>query len=85
MRQYRGETGEDWTEPARADENAAAATGESVKQWEYRWSDARDGGESHGPYDGQTMTAWNDAGYFGEGVEFRQLGEGEWSRSVEFV
>jgi len=54
--------------------------------WEYRWSDARDGGEIHGPYEGSMMEQWNNAGYFGEGVEFRQaLGGKEWSRVVDFV
>ena len=43
------------------------------------------GGERHGPYDGHTMAAWNDAGYFGEGVEFRRVGDSEWSRSVDFL
>lgn len=82
IRQYRRETGEDWVEPLHADEESGPT---EAKQWEYRWSDARDGGETHGPYDGQTMVAWEGAGYFGEGVEFRQMGDGEWSRSVDFV
>ncbi|EME42889.1 hypothetical protein DOTSEDRAFT_116077, partial [Dothistroma septosporum NZE10] len=71
IRQYRKETGEDWRPPA---EVAAAGADEqdgTHSQWEYRWSDARDGGGAHGPYDAPTMRAWNDAGYFGEGVEFR--------------
>ncbi|KAF2181774.1 hypothetical protein K469DRAFT_588157 [Zopfia rhizophila CBS 207.26] len=83
IRQYTKETGEDWTEPTSTDqtENGDAV----VKQWEYRWSDARDGGEKHGPYDGQTMLAWSNAGYFGEGVEFRNIGDSDWSRVVDFV
>lgn len=83
VRQYKKETGEDWVEPRSVDTNQDRRT--EVKQWEYRWSDARDGGEKHGPYDGQTMVAWNDAGYFGEGVEFRRIGDAEWSKVVEFV
>ncbi|KAF2199320.1 hypothetical protein GQ43DRAFT_442594 [Delitschia confertaspora ATCC 74209] len=80
-RQYKRETGEDWQ-----DLNVGAqADGSGTKQWEYRWSDARDSGQHHGPYDGQTMVAWNNAGYFGEGVEFRRVGETEWSRVVDFV
>ncbi|KAJ9642927.1 hypothetical protein H2199_004449 [Coniosporium tulheliwenetii] len=82
IRQYRRETGEDWVEPPHADEDRGPS---GVTQWEYRWSDARDGGETHGPYDGQTMVAWESAGYFGEGVEFRRTGDDEWSRSVDFV
>ncbi len=83
MRQYQRETGEEWSDRAvpDADANGAADT----RDWEYRWSDARDGGERHGPYDGNTMHAWNQAGYFGDGVEFRRLGDVEWSRSVDFV
>ncbi|WP_423275004.1 GYF domain-containing protein [Escherichia coli] len=29
------------------------------------------------------MKAWNDAGYFGEGVEFRRVGGGQWSEWLE--
>jgi CD2 antigen cytoplasmic tail-binding protein 2 len=83
VRQWQRETGETWEEPA-AEEVAVEET-DPVKRWEYRWSDARDGGERHGPYDGPTMKAWNDAGYFGDGVEFREAdSSGEWSRSVSF-
>ncbi|KAI9716948.1 MAG: hypothetical protein M1812_005097 [Candelaria pacifica] len=87
MRQYRRETGEDWVDPPVAElpDEDANGDGES-KQWEYRWSDARDGGEKHGPFDGSTMVAWNDAGYFGDGVEFQRVGEeGVWNHSVDFV
>jgi CD2 antigen cytoplasmic tail-binding protein 2 len=85
-RQYRRETGEEWVEPP---ENGSDSDGDGdaqVKQWEYRWADARDGGETHGPYDGPTMVSWSEAGYFGEGVEFRRAGQGrEWSRTVDFI
>ncbi|MCJ1302201.1 hypothetical protein MMC08_005004 [Hypocenomyce scalaris] len=87
MRQYRRESGEDWVDPPKEElqDEAGEGSGE-VKQWDYRWSDARDGGEAHGPYDGRMMVSWNNAGYFGDGVEFRHAGEeGEWSRSVDFV
>lgn len=73
LRQYKRETGEDWKPPA--------STGEEM--WQYRWSDARDGGEAHGPYDGLTMKAWNEAGYFGEGVEFQRIGDPEWTRVLD--
>ncbi|KZF20555.1 hypothetical protein L228DRAFT_213206 [Xylona heveae TC161] len=87
MRQYKRETGEDWIDQPKDTEQNGAEPSNVVKQWEYRWSDARDGGEVHGPYDGPTMQAWNGAGYFGEGVEFRMAGDtgGQWSRLVEFV
>ncbi|KAK8203129.1 hypothetical protein M8818_005354 [Zalaria obscura] len=81
MRQYKRESGKDWADPAPEDSNGHGVS----HQWEYRWSDARDGGEHHGPYDGPTMAAWNDAGYFGEGVEFRRIGETDWSRAVSFI
>ena len=56
-----------------------------AKKWEYRWSDGRDGGQVNGPYDGRMMVAWNDAGYFGEGVEFREAGWEGWRQNVDFV
>lgn len=84
MRQYKRETGEEWSEDAGSVNGAETKIRD--KQFEYRWSDARDGGSSHGPYDGQTMQAWNAAGYFGEGVEFREVsGTDDWSRSAEFT
>ena len=79
MRQYRREAGEDW----KASIAPVVEDTDEQQMWEYRWSDARDGGETHGPYDGMTMKAWNEAGYFGDEVEFRQAGDGrerEWSR-----
>jgi CD2 antigen cytoplasmic tail-binding protein 2 len=85
LRQYKRETGEDWKAPSPVN-TASADHAESVAQsemWEYRWSDKRDGGESHGPYDGPTMKAWNEAGYFGEGVEYKKIGEVEWSRLLD--
>ena len=89
LRQYRRETGEDWVDAPveqAADERIDGAR--ETKQWEYRWTDARDGGEAHGPYDGAMMVAWADAGFFGDSVEYRRVDlgpTGEWSRSVDFV
>jgi CD2 antigen cytoplasmic tail-binding protein 2 len=87
MREYRNETGEEWVDPpARADEEADGGAAPTTKMWEYRWIDGRAGGEKQGPYDGPTMKAWQEAGYF-EGVEFRRSGDegGEWTRAVSFV
>ncbi|MCJ1397940.1 hypothetical protein MMC11_001136 [Xylographa trunciseda] len=86
IRLWQRETEESWIEPPRELSEDFGNTQES-KQWEYRWSDARDGVEAHGPYEGTMMESWNDAGYFGEGVEFRPAGEQDsaWSRSVDFV
>ncbi|KAJ5644610.1 hypothetical protein N7507_010621 [Penicillium longicatenatum] len=82
-RQYRNETGEPWVDPPSELTDAQA---EGPTMWEYRWSDARDGGDAHGPYDSTMMASWNSAGYFGEGVEFRQVGStGPWSATVDFV
>ncbi|KAG9501274.1 hypothetical protein J7337_006958 [Fusarium musae] len=86
VRAYRKETGEDWVEPEASqtnqDEQAAVKPG---TMWEFRWIDGRDGNGSQGPYDGATMKAWKDAGYFPEGaVEFRAVEEGrEWSLHVD--
>ena len=87
MRQYSRETGEDWVDapPPDGGEEVGPDGVRKAKQWEYRWSDGRDGGQVNGPYDGSMMVAWNEAGYFGEGVEFREPGWEDWSRSVEFV
>ena len=80
-RQYRNDTGEDWVDPP-----ANGVTQQSPAMWEYRWSDARDGGDAHGPYDSAMMDSWKNAGYFGEGVEFRQVGDsGPWSGTVNFL
>lgn len=85
-RQYSRETGEDWVDAPREEEGEEGADGvRETKQWEYRWSDGRDGGQINGPFDGSMMVAWNDAGYFGEGVEYREAGRERWSRDVEFV
>ena len=83
MRQYNRETGEDWEPPATVAEGETTGNVGDGSMWEYRWSDARDGGEHHGPYDKSTMKAWNEAGYFGEGVEFRTVGGASWSRSLD--
>ncbi|KAL9073456.1 MAG: hypothetical protein Q9161_002877 [Pseudevernia consocians] len=86
MRQYSRETGENWVEAPRDEEGEKGANGvREAKHWEYRWSDGRDGGQVNGPYDGSMMVAWNDAGYFGEGVEFREAGWDRWSRDVDFI
>lgn len=83
VRQYRRETGEDWVEPAEQSDEAHANSMEQL--WEYRWTDARDGGAINGPYDANTMRQWNDAGYFGEGVEFRRKDDGDWTRVAAFA
>lgn len=83
IRQWQRETDEQWVEPKAAE--AVEAGERPVKMWEYRWVDGRDGADKQGPYDGATMTAWQDAGYFGEGVEFRREGEKEWNRVVDFL
>jgi CD2 antigen cytoplasmic tail-binding protein 2 len=85
-REYRNETGEAWVEPREPDEDGENNSNGEVKMWEFRWTDGRDGGDKQGPFDGPTMKAWQDAGYFGEGVEFRPAGEeGGWTRVATFV
>lgn len=81
IRQYSRESGEGWADPPKDEEDEESADGiRSAKQWEYRWTDARDGGQANGPYEGAMMVTWNDAGYFGDGVEFREAGSEGWSR-----
>ncbi|KAK3191310.1 hypothetical protein K4F52_002520 [Lecanicillium sp. MT-2017a] len=91
IREYRKEADEDWVEPAapaaaeeaKADAPPAAVAGQ---QWQFRWVDGRDDGSIQGPFDGATMKAWQDAGYFGEGVEFRPTdSSAEWSKTGTFV
>ena len=86
-RQYRRETDEEWHDPI--SEGDADETVDNSEQgptmWEFRWSDARDGGGIHGPYDSEMMKSWTSAGYFGDGVEFRRAGDtGEWTRVADF-
>lgn len=83
IRQWSKETGEEWRVSPR--EHVVVEGQRPVKMWEYRWVDGRDGAEKQGPYDGATMTAWQEAGYFGEGVEFRREGGREWDRVAEFL
>jgi CD2 antigen cytoplasmic tail-binding protein 2 len=79
IRQYRKETGEDWVEPAVEEDTDGDGL---AKMWEYRWTDGRDDAKQ-GPYDGATMAAWEAAGYFGEGIEFRRAGDvGGWTRVI---
>jgi CD2 antigen cytoplasmic tail-binding protein 2 len=81
-RQYRSETGEEWIDPS----SGNGETQEGPAMWEYKWSDARDGGDAHGPYESAMMESWKNAGYFGEGVEFRRVGDtGTWSSTVSFL
>ena len=56
---------------------------EEGKQWKYRWINGD--GEIYGPFDGPTMQGWNEQGFFADGVEFQRVGQGDWSRLVDFV
>lgn len=80
QRQFKRETGDDWVDSRPAEKSEVP----EATQWEFKWADARDGGGSHGPYDTPAMKAWSEAGYFGEGVEFRRVGGVEWVRSAPF-
>lgn len=84
VRQYKRDTGEDWVDPA-ASESSQTAPDDQNAMWEYRWSDARDNGETYGPFDRSMIESWKNAGYFGQGVEFRRVGgSGEWVATVDF-
>ncbi|KAK8039580.1 Lin1 family protein [Apiospora rasikravindrae] len=76
VREWSRETQEPWVEPRR---ETATEEDAPAKMWEYRWVDGRDGAPKQGPYDGRTMEAWQNAGYFGEGVEFRVVGDEDWA------
>ncbi|KAF8426020.1 hypothetical protein EV426DRAFT_530991 [Tirmania nivea] len=81
MRQYRRETGEDWSPPAGTQRSPSPLP----KAWEYRWTDGRDGGSVYGPYASEHMKAWNQHGFFGEGVEFRKAeGNAAWTLVADF-
>lgn len=86
VREYRKETGEDWVEPeapAEASEEKGQPQEDGTFTWEFRWVDGRDDGATQGPFDGATMKAWQDAGYFGEGVEFRRANSAsDWTSSI---
>ncbi|KAI9755061.1 MAG: hypothetical protein M1815_005226 [Lichina confinis] len=78
--------------PSTASSAAARAApepgpGPGPAKWEYRWIDARDGGQVHGPYEGATMASWHEAGFFQAGVVEvrRHQSHGEWTRSLEFT
>ncbi|KAF2967126.1 hypothetical protein GQX73_g6452 [Xylaria multiplex] len=82
IREFVREADEEWVEPVR--EQKREADSGITKMWEYRWTDGRDAAKQ-GPFDGNMMKAWQDAGYFGEGIEFREVGDERWSRTADFV
>ncbi|KAI5466909.1 Lin1 family protein [Mariannaea sp. PMI_226] len=87
VRAYRREAGEDWVEPGPERAGGDQQPEDAVKaetMWEFRWTDGRDGGTKQGPFDGATMKAWQEAGYFTEGsVEFRAVEDGQqWTPRV---
>ncbi|KYK55759.1 Lin1 family protein [Drechmeria coniospora] len=88
IRAFQRETGEDWLEPEAKrgdDDQTGNETADGSKTWEFRWTDGRDGA-TQGPFDEAMMKAWQDAGYFGQGVEFRPTdGSDAWSSTMSFV
>ena len=78
IRQYNRESGEQWQDTEEQEDDD--------REWEFRWADARDGGNINGPYDTNTMRQWQHAGYFGEGVEFRPRvqQDSSWTRIIPF-
>ncbi|KAL8712751.1 MAG: hypothetical protein Q9220_002959 [cf. Caloplaca sp. 1 TL-2023] len=87
IRQFTRETAEEWVDPPPVEVDPEPSdVVQNQKQWEYRWTDGRDNGQVNGPYDSAMMASWNDAGYFGQGVEFRQIGsDSEWGNLVDFT
>ncbi|KAG6004136.1 hypothetical protein E4U54_000583 [Claviceps lovelessii] len=86
MRAYRRETGEDWVDPEAQRQDDESAQG-PPKEWEFRWTDGRDDASEKGPFEAAMMKAWQDSGYFGHGVEFRHVGDGDdgWTTTASFV
>lgn len=89
IRAYRRETGEDWVEPVSRQQHVQEETASepAAQQWEFRWTDGRDGGAKQGPFDKASMKAWQDAGYFAQGIEFRVTGSGDdgWTTEATFA
>jgi CD2 antigen cytoplasmic tail-binding protein 2 len=88
MRAYRRETGEAWVEPtSQMQPVEEEVTAEPQESWEFRWTDGRDGGAKQGPFDKATMKAWQDAGYFAKGIEYRVAGSGDegWTTTATFA
>ncbi|KAK3683709.1 hypothetical protein B0T22DRAFT_501148 [Podospora appendiculata] len=89
IREYSKQTGEPWAEPRKQEEEEEQGERSSggTKSWEFRWVDGRDDAAKQGPFDGPTMKAWEDAGYFGQGVQFRPEGSGEsgWTSTATFI
>ncbi|DAA77057.1 TPA_exp: Uncharacterized protein A8136_6823 [Trichophyton benhamiae CBS 112371] len=86
-RMYQRETGEQWVDPPGPETTVDdGGDGENSEMWEFRWSDSRDGGIIHGPYDKPTMQSWSGAGYFSQGgAEFRVVGSsGPWNPGDPF-
>lgn len=86
QRQFRALTGDDWVDP-NAKDNGKEAEDLEGAQWEYRWTDDRDGGAIYGPFGTSDMRAWNTHGYFEGPIEFRRAGagDGSWSGVAGFV
>jgi len=71
-------------DPVSTSESGNGVGGGEV-QWEYRWTDGRDGGSVYGPYPGKDMKTWDQHGFFGEGVEFRKAGgDAAWTLVTDF-
>ncbi|KAF2654737.1 hypothetical protein K491DRAFT_693543 [Lophiostoma macrostomum CBS 122681] len=69
IRQYKRETGEEWKDP-------------NPPQWEFHWINAPEE-DINGPYDAETMRAWQASGQFDAGAEFRHVGEIDFSRLLD--
>ncbi|KAF2868509.1 hypothetical protein BDV95DRAFT_500778 [Massariosphaeria phaeospora] len=73
QREFKRETGEDWTDP-----NPPV-----VEYWEFRWLTAKED-DVNGPYDKAKMQAWESSNQFEAGAEFRRVGDTEWSEYLYF-
>ncbi|PKY12847.1 hypothetical protein RhiirB3_398060 [Rhizophagus irregularis] len=58
--------------------------------WEYKWTDSSgaNSNEIHGPFSGEDMKAWNDQGFFAQGILLRRANtEDEFvsSNGIDFI
>ncbi|CAG8591296.1 1226_t:CDS:1, partial [Ambispora leptoticha] len=51
-----------------------ASGSDSTTQWEYKWIDNGEPADIYGPFSGLDMKAWNEQGYFLQGILVRRAG-----------
>jgi len=59
---------------ASTDEPSFSSKQPLTQQWEYKWVDNGVDIEVYGPFSGENMEAWNDQGFFTQGILVRKAG-----------